>query len=192
MRNPVCWLIRQRLGAFQDGEVGPAARARTSAHLARCPACAGELAVLARLRAVLASRLPEPPEAVWDVFWPQVRARIAAAPDEGTATRRAWLPWVRTWGPWRLALGSALAASLAALVVLAPWQREPERPDAARVAGTVLPADPSKAGFPPTRAVVVQSVETADPQSSVMIFTNPESEVTVVWVFGLEATGTDI
>jgi hypothetical protein len=40
--------------------------------------------------------------------------------------------------------------------------------------------------------VVVQSVETADPQSSVMIFTNPDSDVTVVWVFGLEATGTDI
>src|SRR3972149_1341120 len=105
MRNPVCWLIRQRLGAFQDGEVGPAARARTSAHLAPGPARAGGVAGPARRRAGAgrAGRRPEPPEAVWDAFWPQVRARIAAAPDEGTATRRAWLPWVRAWGPWRAA-----------------------------------------------------------------------------------------
>ncbi len=192
MRNPVCWLIRQRLGAFQDGELGPAARAKTSAHLARCPACAGELAALGRLRAVLAARAPEPPEAVWDAFWPQVRARVAAAPDEAAAPGRSWLPAVRPWGPWRLAVGSALTAALAVLLVLAPWQREPERPAAPRVAGTGAPADPSTAGLPAARAVVVQSVETADPQSSVMIFTNPESEVTVVWVFGLEPTGTDI
>jgi len=37
---------------------------------------------------------------------------------------------------------------------------------------------------------VVQSVETADPQSSVMVYTNPDSDVTVVWVFGLENTET--
>jgi anti-sigma factor RsiW len=183
MRNLVCWLIRPRLGAFQDGELGPAARAKTTAHLARCPACAGERAALGRLRASLASRLPEPSEAAWGVFWPQVRARIAAAPAAAPMPGRPGLLSLRAWGPWRLAFGSGLAAALAVVLVLAPWQREPDRPDDPRVAGP---------GGPATRAVVVQSVETADPQSSVMIFTNPDSDVTVVWVFGLEATGTDI
>jgi hypothetical protein len=37
---------------------------------------------------------------------------------------------------------------------------------------------------------MVHSVETADPESSVMVYTNPESDMTVVWVFGLERTDT--
>ena len=57
---------------------------------------------------------------------------------------------------------------------------------------SVTPTPPGggpTAGTPPAYAVV-QSVETADPQSSVMVYTNPESDVTVVWVFGLENTET--
>lgn len=177
MPNFVCWLIRQRLGAFQDGELGEAARAKTSAHLARCPGCAAELAGLGRLRAALTPAVAEPPEPVWDAFWPQVRARIAAAPpEESRAPRAAWPP---LFGARRFALGSALAAvALAVIAIVAPWQREPIRPDGPREALAPTPAN-----------VVVQSVETADPQSSVMVYTNPESEVTVVWVFGLEPTG---
>jgi anti-sigma factor RsiW len=188
MTNPVCWLIRQRLGAFQDGELGPAARAKTSAHLTRCTACAGELAGLRRLRAALAVPAPEPGEAVWDAFWPQVRARLAAASEEPAARRAGWLP---TGRPWQLAFGSTLAAvALGILAVLAPWQPAPERPGQrpaapgqTPVASTVPAPEPGK-----PLPVVVQSVETADPQSSVMVFTNPESDVTVVWVFGLQHT----
>lgn len=186
MTNLVCWLIRPRLGAFQDGELGPAARARTSAHLAGCAACAAELAGLRRLRAALAVSAPEPAEATWNTFWPQVRARIAAAPAEAPAGRQAAsVPW----GPWRLAFGSTLAAvALAVLAVLAPWQPAPERPVQAPVppdrTASVVPAPEPARPLP----VVIQSVETADPQSSVMVFTNPESDMTVVWVFGLERT----
>jgi hypothetical protein len=36
--------------------------------------------------------------------------------------------------------------------------------------------------------LVVQAVETADPDSSVMVFTREEPDVTVVWVFGLQRT----
>jgi hypothetical protein len=36
------------------------------------------------------------------------------------------------------------------------------------------------------RGVVVQSVESDDPNSTVMVFSHPDQELTVVWVFGLD------
>lgn len=182
MRKVVCWLTRPRLGAFQDGELGPAARAKTSAHLARCPVCTADLAGLGRLRTALTGAPPEPPDGVWNAFWPQVRAQIAATPVEAVAAPRTL--WPSLFGP-RLAFASTLAAvALAVVAILAPWQREePIRPDGA-------PAPEAMA--PGAAKVVVQSVETADPQSSVMVFNNPDSDMTVVWVFGLEDTDTDI
>ncbi len=177
----ICWLTRRRLGAFQDGELGPAARLRTAAHLERCPDCAAELAELARLRAALTVEAPEPPQAVWDAFWPQVRARMAAAREP--ASRRGW---EAIFAAPRFVLASAAAAALALIAVLAPWQRAPVS-EGPRVAGSLAPSAPSEGRV--TRAVVVQSVETAVPDSSVMVFMNPETEVTVVWVFGLERTG---
>jgi anti-sigma factor RsiW len=186
MRNIICRHIQKRLDAFQDGELTPAARARAEAHLARCPACTGELAALGRLRAALTAPVTEPPDAVWDAFWPQVRSRIASAPlDEAPARPATWLAGV---GPWRFAIGSALAVALALLVVVAPWQRQPDLPEGPRVAAPGLPAEVPRGGLPVTPAAVVESVETGDPQSSVMVFTNPDAEMTVVWVFGLEAT----
>jgi anti-sigma factor RsiW len=184
MRNPLCWLIRRRLGAYQDGELSSAARARTAGHLARCAGCAGEVRALERLGAALALEAPDPGDAVWDTFWPQVRARMAAAgpADDAALPRPAW-SWGSLLGDRRLAFGSALAAGALAVVVLAPWQ-QPEQPltPVAPVV-TVVPAPPAQ-----DSDVVVQSVETADPQSSVMVFSNPDAEVTVVWVFGLERT----
>jgi hypothetical protein len=37
--------------------------------------------------------------------------------------------------------------------------------------------------------VVIQSIETADPEAPVMVYSSPDSDVTVLWVFGLERTG---
>lgn len=173
----ICWLTRRRLGAFQDGELGAATRLRTAAHLERCPDCAAELAELARLRAGLTVEAPEPPQAVWDAFWPQVRARLTVREP---ASRRGW---DAVFPAPRFVLASAAAAALALIAVLAPWQRAPVS-EGPRVAGSLAPSEGRV-----TRAVVVQSVETALPDSSVMVFTNPETEVTVVWVFGLERTG---
>jgi anti-sigma factor RsiW len=184
LRNPACWLTRRRLGAFRDGELGAAPGARVAEHLERCAGCAGELAALRRLRLGLAMTAPEPPEAVWDTFWPQVRSRIAAAPPE-PARRRPWgvaVPYPR------LAFGSALAiAAVAVLAVLAPWQPTPvpQAPEAPRIA---TPAPPEGGVAPAAMPVVVQSVETAAPDSSVMVYTNPDTDTTVVWVFGLERT----
>jgi len=96
--------------------------------------------------------------------------------------------WDRVVGHRRLALGSAVAAAaLAVLAVFAPWQRVGER-----FRAPVVHSPSAVTSGPPAGAsiqqVVIQSVETADPQSSVMVFTSPESDVTVVWVFGLEPT----
>jgi len=184
MRSIGCHFTQKRLDAFHDGELESSARAKTEAHLARCSACAGELAALGRLRAALAIPLAEPPDAVWETFWPQVRARIAADPVEQTPPfRGSWLP---SLGPWRLALGTALAGAVAVLLVAAPWQREPEQRIATQPIA-MQPIETPRAGLL-TQAAVVESVETGDPQSSVMVYTNPESETTVVWVFGLDST----
>lgn len=176
MTNPVCWLTRRRLGAYQDGELRPAARAKVERHLAGCAGCGAERAALDDLRTLLAGPIPEPPEPVWDAFWPQVRARLADSPvEQPSRWRRGWA-W--TAGAPRLAVGSALAvAALGVVTVLAPWQETQEPP------GLATPA-PGAA----VHEVVVHSVETGDPQSSVMVFASQESDVTVVWVFGLERT----
>lgn len=178
MTGLICWLTRRRLGAYQDGELSPAVRARTAAHLEGCPGCAVELQALGRLRTALVAEVPELPEALWDVFWPQVRARLATAEPE---PRRAW-SWDWVWGPigWpRFAFASGLATlAVAVILVAGPWHEAPK--------GPAVPVIAWRNPTPAVQQVVVQSVETADPDSSVMVFTSADAEV--VWVFGLQKT----
>jgi anti-sigma factor RsiW len=197
MIRVVCWLMRRRLGAYRDGELASGVRARVDGHVAGCRACASELAALDRLRASLRAEVPELPEGAWDAFWPQVQARLAEAEAASTPrilARQRGGVWETFVGHPRLAFGSAVAATaVAVLAFLAPWQQTgrapaigpgvqvtvpmPSAPGGADVAGT--PAEPP---------LVVQAVETSDPESSVMVFTNEDPGVTVVWVFGLERT----
>jgi anti-sigma factor RsiW len=188
MTTPICWLTRRRLGAYQDGELSPGARARVEGHVAGCAGCADELRALERLHAALAVPPPEVPDAVWDAFWPQVRSRLAAEPVARPAPGWGWIQ-EGVWGRRRWAVGSALAvAALGGLAILAPWPRESERPlspvpavtSAPPAAGTPAEALPSQ--------VLVQSVETGDPGSSVMIFSPADSDFDVLWVFGLQRT----
>ena len=204
--NPGCWLTRRRLSAFCDGEVGTAQGLRIEAHLERCSGCSAEFDGLNRLRRWL--KEPERPEmavpaATWDTFWPGVRARLADVP--ALSARRPWL--VRLWEPVaghpRLALGSALAATAIAVLAISPaWQVALQAPAPSRSASPGPPVV-GNPGEPPTTSpvagrenppgvpgVVVHSLESADPQSNVMVFANPESDMTVVWVFGLPRTGT--
>lgn len=185
MATPLCWLIRRRLGAYQDGELVGRARARVERHLGRCQACGRELADLGRLRGALALDVAEPPEAVWAAFWPQVRSRIDAPP--APAAERSW---ARVWGAVagrpRLALAPALAAgALAVLAVVVPWQRAPQptHPPGPGGSGAAL-VQPAALD-----EVVIQSIETDDPDIPVMVYASPESDLTVLWVFGLEPTG---
>lgn len=183
-----CWLTRRRLDAYQDGELSPRLGRRVEGHLGRCEACGRERAALARLRTALtASGAADPFEAVWTAFWPQVRARIATpAPAPASAWERAWES-VRTRP--RLALAPALAAgTLAVLAVVAPWQRAPQHvPGSGPVAGGVEVAGVQPAGLD---EVVIQSIETDDPDVPVMVYASPESDATVLWVFGLPKTDT--
>jgi hypothetical protein len=130
---------------------------------------------------------PEPAEAVWDTFWPQVRTRLMTSPAPEPAPRRAWAPWGPLLEHPRLALGSAVAAAaVVTLAVLAPWQQSLPLREPPRIAGPVAPPEATKPVTP--TPVVVESVETDAPDSSVMVYAHPEADVTVVWVFGLEPT----
>jgi anti-sigma factor RsiW len=190
MLNPACWLVRRRLDAYRDGELDPAVAAKTDDHLAGCGDCAAELTSLGRLHSALALDLAEPPEAVWDAFWPQVRARMAATEPEP----RSRGVWPSIWAHPRLAVGSVLAAAaLVVLTVFGPWATGPvpEAPKAMPPPAPIAsgPAQGMVAGVvPAAMPVVVQSV-TAAPDSSAMVFTHPDTDSTVVWVFGLEKTG---
>lgn len=190
-----CWPTRRRLDAYRDGELDGATRSGVERHLARCRACSAEAASLTRLHAALAAPGAEagsdPPEAVWDAFWPQVRMRMAAAPAPEVSR---WGAWTMAPGGPRFVLGSALAAAaLAAVAILAPWQGlERHVPAGTSGTGVQVASLPVGTTGPGVAApdMMVESVETADPQSSVMVYTNPESDMTVVWVFGLERTDT--
>ena len=185
--TPYCWLVRRRLGAYQDGELSLGARNRVSAHVRGCESCGRELAGLGRLRVALTLDSADPSEAVWAAFWPQVRARIATAAPTPEPV------WWRAWGAVRirprLGLGPALAAgALAVLAVVAPWQRAPQpppTPSPAPVAGGLETAGIQLAALD---QVVIQSIETEDPDVPVMVYASPESDVTVLWVFGLART----
>ncbi len=179
----ICWLVRRRLDAFHDGELTAPQRARLERHLGRCPGCAGEVQALRRLHEALASAsVAEPPEAVWAAFWPQVRTRLSGpSSDPEPVWQRAWR--AVTSHP-RLALAPALAAaSLAVLAVVAPWRQPP--PPAPGPAPASMAAQSAALD-----QVVIQSIETADPDLPVMVYATPESDMTVLWVFGLERTGT--
>jgi anti-sigma factor RsiW len=184
--NPYCWLVGRRLGAYQDGELSSAARRRVEGHVRSCERCGGELAALVRLRAALTVEPAGPSEAVWTAFWPQVRARIAASPPTRASA------WERAWETAkarpRLGIASALAAgALAVLAVVAPWQRAPQQgPSPVPAAGGLEVASVQPVGLD---QVVIQSIETDDPDVPVMVYASPESDVTVLWVFGLPRTG---
>jgi hypothetical protein len=129
--------------------------------------------------------MAEPSGAVWTAFWPQVRARIT---ESAPAREEAWR---QAWGSLRarprLGLAPALAAGvLAVLAMVAPWQRTPQGPSTPPPITAAL----DTSGIQPAALdqVVIQSIETEDPDVPVMVYASPESDVTVLWVFGLPRT----
>lgn len=156
-----CYLVRRRLGAYLDGAL-PEGRARTAAaHLAGCPACQGEVDALRRLRAAL-QRTRAVAEPDWTGFWPGVvrgiQDRREAAPVAAAAPRPVWRR------P-RWAFGGALAAAVLISLTIP----------------RILTGPPS-----PESPIIVSSAATEHPGGSVMVYSTPEKDVTVVWVFGLE------
>lgn len=150
-----CYRTRRRLGAYLDGALGERDATRTAAHLGRCVVCQREAGELRRLQALL-TRHAAVEEPDWTGLWPAIVRGVETArrPAPTRAPGRSIRP---SW-----ALGSALAATL--LISLTVWQ--------------ILPGS---VGREPS--VVVRSASTDYPDGAVMVYSVPEQDVTVVWVF---------
>jgi hypothetical protein len=155
-----CLWYRPRLERLVDGGLGTRAGRAATSHAARCPRCGGEVEQLTRLRLLIRSSAPDVTDPDWAGFWPAVRVRIAS--EARRPVRESWwLPfWKPVWGHPRVALGSLMVSSLALGLVL--W-----------------PSTPLTLAAP----VVVQDVSSADPDRSVMVYSSPVDDVTVIWVF---------
>ena len=155
-----CLWSRPRLERLVDGALGPRAGRWTTSHAARCARCGGEVEQLTRIRLLVRSAAPDVADPEWAGFWPAVRVRIAS--EAPRPVRESWwLPyWKPVWGHPRVALGSLMVSSLALGLMLWP-------------------------GAPGTLAapVTVQEVSSADPDRSVMVYSSPDDDVTVIWVF---------
>lgn len=151
-----CFLVRRRLGAHLDGELGGEAARSTREHLDRCGGCQAEARVLAGLRRSLTAALAGGDEPDWRPLWPAVVRGIEDVrhrPLPALARRRR---------PVRWALGGAAVAATVA-VPLTLWQL-----------GWV--------GQEPGEPVVVTSAHT-DYANGTMVYAVPGSPLKVVWVF---------
>jgi len=164
MVAPGCLWNQFRLEAYADGALEGRAAAAVARHLDRCPGCRTRVARLGRLRQLISVGSAPPDDPDWTGLWPAVRRRIASEPARPVKDAW-WLPvWKPIWGHPRLATAAAALATL--LLTFSFWPgREGEVPRAW--------ADP----------IVVQDVSTADPDGSVMVYSTPERDVTVIWVF---------
>jgi len=104
--------------ALIDGELDAGHMSDVEAHVATCPACAGELKALRAMReAIAGARLKEMAPA-------RLRSRIEAALPAPTRPSRAVTPpasWLASWRNFLggLTLGTALSAAIAATLVVA-------------------------------------------------------------------------
>ena len=156
-----CYLRRRQLGAYLDNALPARAARAVGVHLDGCVACRREVDGLRRLTAML-RRSVATVEPDWTGFWPGIVRGIDAAKHQAPTInpeRVAWRP--------RLALAGALTAGLLALTI---WQA---------TEGPRVPED----------AVIVQTAQTDQPGGSVMVYSPPGEDMTVIWVFGLEKSG---
>ena len=158
-----CLWNRPRLERLVDGALGPRMGRMAAAHVSGCVGCRDEVERLRRLRSLVRGVEAPVADPDWSGFWPGVRQRIAA--EHPAPMRDAWwLPyWKPLWGHPRVALGGLVVSGLAAALVLWP---SAETTTAAMAA-----------------PVQVQDVSAADPDRSVMVYSNPDDDVTVIWVF---------
>jgi anti-sigma factor RsiW len=159
-----CYRTRRRIGGYLDGALDPETARSTAAHLASCGRCQGEAGELRRLRGLLQGTVSAA-EPDWTGFWQGVVRGIEDQRHARPAPARR--PWWQLAGRPRWALGGALAAVLMSLGV---WQWAPG-PHLAPLADA---------------GVLVTSASTEDPRGTVMVYSTPEQDVAVVWVFGLD------
>jgi anti-sigma factor RsiW len=155
-----CLWNRSRLDRYADRALGARASAAIARHVERCASCAQSVIEHQRLRTLLQSASPvQSPD--WSGFWPAVERRVREeAPGPSPVRDPWWLPvWKPVWGHPRVAFAGVATGLLALALTLGPFG----------------------AGSPPAVAspVVVQDATTADPDASVMIYSD---EVTVIWL----------
>jgi anti-sigma factor RsiW len=152
----ICYRTRRRIGAYLDEALGDREAARAAAHIAVCVRCRAEVESLRRLSVMLRQSAPSPTLPDWTGFWEGIRRGIEAPRIEAPARPR--------WRPG-LVVGTAGALAVAAsLLVLwqAPWPSLTPRAAA---------------------AISVSSADTDHPGSTVMVYSPPEQNFAVVWVF---------
>jgi len=148
-----------------DGMLGPWAARRVREHLETCAACRSRAEGVSRLRALVRASIAEVEEPDWTGLWNGVHARILREKPRSVIRDAWWMPlWRPVWGHPRLAVGSALAAGLAASLMF--WSGTENN-------ASVAWADP----------VIVQDVSTSDPDRSVMLYATPDQTLTVIWLF---------
>ena len=163
-----CFRARRRLGAFLDDALPEGRSEAIVSHLSSCEGCRGEATRLKRLRSLLRATLRPGPEPDWSGFWPAIRERLLAETPRPVGREPWWrLGWRPVWSHPRLTVGGALAGLL--LLTAALWQ-----------------SDVWRSGHAMSPWMIVSSVETVQPNSSVMVFSSHDSEMTMIWVFGLE------
>jgi len=161
-----CYRTRRRIGAYLDGALDPGQAQSTARHLETCRRCQQEADELRRLQGMLRSTLT-PAQPDWTGFWQGVVRGIEDGRSlRPVAVKRPWWHPALTWRP-RWALGGALAAAL--LTSIGVWELMPGGPAMLSDAG-----------------VLVTSASTEEPGGTVMVYSTPEQDVAVVWVFGLD------
>ena len=162
--NLRCLWIQRRLDAYLDGALSEIGARGVARHLDSCHSCLEEAERQGRVASLLRVAA-EGAEPDWSAFWPGIRARVGS--QESLARRfasSARPTWPLGWLP-RLAVGSALAGFLLLGLILG-------HDDHAKL---------------PAPDVVVQALTVSNPDTSVMVFSAPEQDMTVIWVFGLDA-----
>ena len=152
----ICYRTRRRIGAYLDEALGDRKAARAAAHIAVCVRCHAEVESLRRVSAMLRQGMPSPALPDWTGFWEGIRRGIEAPRVEAPGRAR--------WRP-RLVVGTAGALAVAAsLVVLwqVPWP-------------SLTPRVAS--------AISVSSADTGHPGGTVMVYSPPEKNFAVVWIF---------
>jgi anti-sigma factor RsiW len=156
------------LGPFLDGELPEGDRAWVAEHVAGCEACAARLALLAAQRdavreAVVRRAAPADLSGIADAVLARVQEERAPAP---VLRLRVWGTemWRERRGHLSAAAGLAVAASLAVVVLLSPFQ-------GASVKGPLL-ADARNSG------TTVEEIDFENHEGAVM----QSGQTTVIWV----------
>ena len=154
-----CYLVRRQLGALLDDALPEHEARGAERHIAGCVRCQRELAELRRVKALVAEAvaIPDPD---WTGFWPGI---VRGIQDSRDAAPVAVRPARRMWPQWAVG-GAAVAAAALAFVF---WQG-------------------ARGPVPAEASVVVNSAETDHPGGTVMVYSSPERDLAVVWVFDTE------